>query len=59
MPRLVYPEATKAAILQIVDAPRPPRRVFVGRSFDAVRREYGERLAEWERWEDVALAAFG
>ena len=52
------PEATKAAVLQIVDAPRPPRRVFLGRSFDAVRREYGERLAEWERWEDVALGAF-
>ena len=53
------PEATKAAVLRIVDAPQPPRRVFLGRSFEAVRREYGERLAEWERWEDVALAAFG
>jgi NAD(P)-dependent dehydrogenase (short-subunit alcohol dehydrogenase family) len=53
------PEATKAAVLRIVDAPQPPRRVFLGRSFEAVRREYGERLAEWERWQDVALAAFG
>jgi hypothetical protein len=33
--------------------------VFLGRSFEPVRREYAERLAEWERWQPVALAAFG
>jgi NAD(P)-dependent dehydrogenase (short-subunit alcohol dehydrogenase family) len=53
------PVATVAAILQIVDAETPPRRVFLGRSFEPVRAEYQERLAEWERWQDVALAAFG
>jgi NAD(P)-dependent dehydrogenase (short-subunit alcohol dehydrogenase family) len=53
------PEATSAAVLRIVDAPRPPRHVFLGRSFEPVRREYEERLAEWERWQDLALAAFG
>jgi NAD(P)-dependent dehydrogenase (short-subunit alcohol dehydrogenase family) len=53
------PEATKAAVLEIVDAERPPRRVFLGRPFEPVRREYAERLAEWERWQPVALAAFG
>ncbi len=53
------PEATKEAVLRIVDAEHPPRHVFLGRSFEPVRREYAERLAEWERWQPVALAAFG
>ncbi len=53
------PEATKAAVLQVVDAERPPRHVFLGRSLDPVRGEYAARLAEWERWQPVALAAFG
>jgi NAD(P)-dependent dehydrogenase (short-subunit alcohol dehydrogenase family) len=53
------PEATKPAILALVDAPDPPRRVFLGRSFEPVRDEYRRRIAEWERWQDLALAAFG
>ncbi|MBB6374794.1 NAD(P)-dependent dehydrogenase (short-subunit alcohol dehydrogenase family) [Pseudonocardia eucalypti] len=53
------PEATKAAILRVVDADPPPRRVFFGKCLDNVRRDYTDRLAEWDRWQPLALAAFG
>jgi NAD(P)-dependent dehydrogenase (short-subunit alcohol dehydrogenase family) len=53
------PEATKAAILRIVDTDDPPLRVLLGRGYEAVRGAYERRLAEWDRWQDVALDAFG
>jgi NAD(P)-dependent dehydrogenase (short-subunit alcohol dehydrogenase family) len=53
------PRATRAAILQVVDADVAPLRVFLGRSFEAVEAEYGQRLATWRAWQPVALAAFG
>jgi NAD(P)-dependent dehydrogenase (short-subunit alcohol dehydrogenase family) len=53
------PDATIPALFSVVDAEEPPLRVFFGRSFEAVREEHLARIAEWERWQDVALAAFG
>ena len=54
------PEATRSAILALVDAVDPPRRVFLGRyAFDWAKGEYAGRLAEWERWQPVAIAAHG
>lgn len=53
------PAATAPALLAVVDAEEPPLRVFFGRSFEPVRAEHLARIAEWERWQDVALAAFG
>jgi NAD(P)-dependent dehydrogenase (short-subunit alcohol dehydrogenase family) len=53
------PAATVAALFAVVEAEKPPLHVFFGRSFEPVRDEYRARLAEWERWQDVALAAFG
>ena len=54
------PEASSAAILAIVDAADPPRRVFLGRhALHWVHAEYQSRLAEWERWQPVAVAAHG
>jgi NAD(P)-dependent dehydrogenase (short-subunit alcohol dehydrogenase family) len=50
--------ATRAAILQLVDADHPPLRLFLGTSFEPVREEYLERLQTWQDWQDVALAAF-
>lgn len=52
-------DATRPAILQIVDADAPPLRVFLGRSLEWVRADYEERLATWEAWQPVSLAAFG
>ena len=54
------PEASRGAILAIVDAEDPPLRAFLGRhAFDWARAEYQSRLAEWERWQPVAMAAHG
>jgi NAD(P)-dependent dehydrogenase (short-subunit alcohol dehydrogenase family) len=53
------PEATVPALFAIVDAEEPPLRVFFGKSFEPVRAEHVARIAEWERWQDVALSAFG
>lgn len=54
------PESSRAAILAIVDAAEPPRRVLLGRhALDWARAEYTDRLAEWERWHWLAVAAHG
>ncbi len=53
------PEATVSALFAVVDAEEPPLRVFFGKSFEPVRAEHMARIAEWERWQDVALSAFG
>ncbi|RIX28973.1 SDR family NAD(P)-dependent oxidoreductase [Amnibacterium setariae] len=53
------PRATRAAILEIVDAAEPPHRVLLGRSFDEIAAIYDERLATWRRWQPLALRAFG
>jgi NAD(P)-dependent dehydrogenase (short-subunit alcohol dehydrogenase family) len=53
------PAATIPALFAVVDAEEPPLRVFFGKSFEPVREEHMARIAEWERWQDVALAAFG
>lgn len=54
------PVATRAAVLKIVDAPQPPLRVFFGAApLGMAKTEYESRLAGWEEWNDVAVAAQG
>jgi NAD(P)-dependent dehydrogenase (short-subunit alcohol dehydrogenase family) len=54
------PEATGAAILELVDATEPPLRIFLGKTgLDMVRREYTRRMATWEQWDAVSRAAQG
>lgn len=54
------PDATAEAILKLVDADDPPLRLGLGNSIlPRARAAYGERLATWEAWEDVANAAMG
>ena len=53
------PHATRAALLRIADAERPPLHVFLGRPFAEVEQIYAERLRTWREWEPVALEAFG
>ncbi|MCU1515031.1 MAG: short chain dehydrogenase [Microbacteriaceae bacterium] len=54
------PAATAAAVMAIVDAEHPPLRVFFGSApLRLVKREYAERIAEWEEWNDLAVAAQG
>ena len=54
------PEATGPAILEIVDAPEPPLRVFFGVGpLDIIRDEYARRIATWEEWDAVSRRAHG
>ncbi len=54
------PHATADAVLQIVDAEKPPLRFFLGnQNLPQVRAAYADRLATWEAWETVSNAAQG
>jgi NAD(P)-dependent dehydrogenase (short-subunit alcohol dehydrogenase family) len=53
------PRATRAAILTVVDAERPPLRIFLGKSLAPLTEEYEQRLATWRDWEPVSVRAFG
>jgi NAD(P)-dependent dehydrogenase (short-subunit alcohol dehydrogenase family) len=54
------PEATVPAILKLIDSSEPPLRLFLGKlGYTKTKRVYAEKLATWESWEDVAVAAHG
>ena len=53
------PSATRSAILKVVDADKPPLRIFFGKSLEPVTAEYEQRLATWNEWQPVSLEAFG
>ena len=54
------PNATPEALFQVVDADNPPLRFFLGsHNLPAIREAYKERLATWEAWESVSIAAQG
>lgn len=54
------PAATRAAILEVVDAEHPPLRIFFGKGpLEVIKKEYASRIEEWERWDSVSQAAFG
>jgi NADP-dependent 3-hydroxy acid dehydrogenase YdfG len=54
------PKATASALFRIVDVAEPPLRVFFGDyCLPMIKREYAERIATWERWNDVSLEAQG
>ena len=54
------PFATRAAILEVVDSPRPPLRIIFGDGpLAAVTTDYERRLATWQEWEEVSIAAHG
>ena len=54
------PAATRSAILKIVDADKPPLRVFFGDAPLAMAKaDYASRIALWEEWNPVAIEAQG
>jgi NAD(P)-dependent dehydrogenase (short-subunit alcohol dehydrogenase family) len=54
------PSATRAAILQVVDAAEPPLRIFFGVvPLEIATREYESRLALWNAWQPVSIEAQG
>jgi NAD(P)-dependent dehydrogenase (short-subunit alcohol dehydrogenase family) len=54
------PAATAPAVLEVVDADEPPLRVFFGKGpLEMIRSEYADRIATWERWDELARRAHG
>ena len=52
------PNATPQALFQIVDAENPPLRFNMGsQNLPWIRGVYEERLALWEKWNDVSSSA--
>jgi NAD(P)-dependent dehydrogenase (short-subunit alcohol dehydrogenase family) len=53
-------DASAAAILEVVDSPEPPLRVFFGNSpLSIAKADYDSRITEWEKWQHVAERAQG
>ncbi len=60
MPRDCRSAAPARPILELVDAQKPPLRVFFRRApLGIARRGYESRLATWNEWQPVALEAHG
>lgn len=54
------PAATSEAVLKLVDSKNPPLRLFLGKhTLPWAKNVYSERLASWEEWNEVAVAAHG
>ncbi|AWH84559.1 short-chain dehydrogenase/reductase [Flavobacterium album] len=54
------PAATPDSLFKAVDTENPPLRLSLGSNNLAwVRGAYADRMAEWEAWEDIAIAAQG
>jgi len=54
------PNATAKAILELVDAPNPPLRIFFGKGpLEIMKSEYPKRLSTWEEWDVLSQAAHG
>lgn len=52
------PVATVPAILELVDMPEPPLRLFLGEgTVEQITVEYEKRLDEWNRYADISRAA--
>ena len=54
------PVATRGAILKVVDADRPPLRIFFGEApLGIAKADYASRIEVWEEWNDVSVEAQG
>ncbi|RED22617.1 NADP-dependent 3-hydroxy acid dehydrogenase YdfG [Flavobacterium cutihirudinis] len=52
--------ATVPAILKLVEAENPPLRLFLGKvALPFAKQTYEQKLATWEEWADVSVAAHG
>ncbi|MGE6353391.1 SDR family NAD(P)-dependent oxidoreductase [Flavobacterium sp. NPDC079362] len=52
--------ATVPAIIKLVEAENPPLRLFLGRiALPFAKQTYEQKLATWEEWADVSVAAHG
>jgi hypothetical protein len=52
------PQATPQALFQVVDAENPPLRFLLGsHNLPWLRKDYAQRMEEWEKWEAVSNSA--
>lgn len=55
-----HPTATRDAVLALVDSETPPLRVFFGEAPLAIATaDYESRLATWNEWQPLSVAAHG
>lgn len=53
-------EATKEALLKLVESSKPPLRLLLGKvGHPFVKQVYTERMATWEEWKEISEAAHG
>ena len=53
-------EATAPAIVKLVESENPPLRLLLGKvALSFVKQSYEQRLALWEKWNDVSVEAHG
>jgi len=54
------PEATVDAVIKLVDSANPPLRLLLGKvAYPAVKQTYEKRLADFDEWKDITIAAHG
>jgi NAD(P)-dependent dehydrogenase (short-subunit alcohol dehydrogenase family) len=54
------PTATRGAMLKVVDADKPPLRIFFGKTpLEVATQDYESRLATWNEWQPVSVEAYG
>ncbi|HEX6467554.1 MAG TPA: SDR family NAD(P)-dependent oxidoreductase, partial [Streptosporangiaceae bacterium] len=54
----IDPMATATAMLDLVDMPEPPLRLFLGTyPYAVAEKVYAQRLDTWRQWRDLAAAA--
>lgn len=54
------PEATAQALFKVIDSENPPLRFNLGSGNLAwTKSVYSERIAEWEKWDEISAAAQG
>jgi NAD(P)-dependent dehydrogenase (short-subunit alcohol dehydrogenase family) len=54
------PTATRGAMLKVVDAVKPPLRIFFGKApLKIATQDYESRLATWNEWQPVSIEAYG
>ncbi|RYZ48133.1 MAG: SDR family NAD(P)-dependent oxidoreductase [Sphingobacteriales bacterium] len=54
------PLTTVPAMLQLIDSPKPPLRLFLGKvAYHMVKQNYESRWAEWNAWKQVSDDAHG
>ncbi|WP_293312908.1 SDR family NAD(P)-dependent oxidoreductase [Pedobacter sp. UBA5917] len=51
---------TTEALLKLIDSENPPLRLLLGKYANMlVKKDYGNRIEEWDKWQETTLAAQG